>query len=64
MLEAAADRVLRMFVPEVTAQAAACTCWTEYCGCSGGLRRVRDCCRGCDSIGTTCGYCRTTSTRC
>lgn len=40
--EAAADRVLRMFVPKVTAQAATCTCWTEYCSCSStGYVRVR-----------------------
>ncbi|MFC7549384.1 hypothetical protein [Plantactinospora sp. GCM10030261] len=64
MFEAAADRVLALFVPRLTAQAAGCTCWTEYCGCSGGRVQVRDCCRGCDSGGTTCGYCRTTTTRC
>ncbi|MGW3606795.1 hypothetical protein [Micromonospora sp. NPDC005161] len=66
MLEATADRVLSMFVPKLTAQAAstACSCWTEYCSCTSGYVRVRDCCKGCDSTGTTCGYCRTTTTRC
>lgn len=68
MIESLADRVLGMFVPKLTAQAAsaaACTCWTEYCGCTCDCKlRVRDCCRGCDSVGTTCGYCRTTSSTC
>lgn len=58
-----------MFVPKLTAHAAstACSCWTEYCSRTSGYVKVRDCCKGCDSTGTTGttgGYCRTTSTRC
>ncbi|WP_269456350.1 hypothetical protein [Micromonospora auratinigra] len=44
-----------MFVPKLTAQAASTI---------SGYVRVRDCCKGCDSTGTTRGYCRTTTTRC
>ncbi len=53
-----ADRLVKMFVPQVTASAAG-GCWNEYDykPCDGGLRqRKRSCCiQGTDLDTVTCG---------
>ncbi|MEU7676894.1 hypothetical protein AB0C42_19025 [Micromonospora taraxaci] len=51
------DRMLAVFVPKVTAQAA-CVTFKRLCYCDSNCTKVEQWCdRGCDSTGTTCGPC-------